>query len=482
MTHNKAIYLAACWILLVLLGACNKNSDTTVQTNVSYSTTSTLVQNFALQANKDIAANLDSVHFTIDQDKAIIYNADSLPVGTNVTSLKVVLTFGANVRSAQFKVTGATKHSDTTFTYTNAQRDSIDFTGNVALTITSYDSQHTRTYTVKVNVHKLNPDSLMWNTARRRHLPGVTGTPAEQRTIVQNGTFYTLLRQQDNSLVLSSTDNPAGEWSSTTLTLPFAPQVESFAATTTAFFLLADDGTLYCSEDHGLTWSGCGVTWHSLLGAYGDKVLGVALNGGTYFHDEYPRDEYFVTSALPLDFPVEQASPLVEAANSWTANPQAMLMGGVTAEKEVTNAVWGYDGYSWARINGASSALPALRGAMLFPYVTYRVPTGKATPVKLVTWMVMGGAKADGTMNTTVYTSFDQGLLWAKGATGLQWPAHFTPCRGAQALIYNEDLSRDGVEWTCPFIYVFGGYAAGGDLLNNVWQGVLNRLYFKPVY
>ena len=47
---------------------------------------------FSLQADKEVLDNLENVFFTIDLENGLIYNADSLPKGTDVSKLKVKIT------------------------------------------------------------------------------------------------------------------------------------------------------------------------------------------------------------------------------------------------------------------------------------------------------------------------------------------------------------------------------------------------------
>ena len=42
-------------------------------------------------------------------------------------------------------------------------------------------------------------------------------------------------------------------------------------------------------------------------------------------------------------------------------------------------------------------------------------------------------------------------------------------------------LNGFDVSWQCPYIYLFGGVAQNGYLLNNIWRGVINRLTFTPI-
>ena len=492
-------------LLSLLLGvftqSCHKDdnpSSTTTDYNV-YSSASTLVSAFSLKANSDVLSGLDSVHFVIDQDQALIYNADSLPVGTKVSALCVNVTCASTVKSKEFVVKDGSVQKDTTINYTSTTTDSIDFTGDVTLKITSHDGEHVRNYKVKVNVHKQEPDTIMWNASRRRDLPGVTGGVVESKTVRQADGNFLCLVDGGSSLVLSTSSDPMQGWSSKTLSTGFTPQVQSFAATASALYLLDEGGALYASTDGGDSWSSCGVTWTTLLGAYGDKVLGISNDGGTLMHAEFPAEQAPV--ALEEDFPVSDASQLVMASNEWTSTQQAMIVGGVLQDGTLSNDVWGYDGSQWGKISngGSFKVLPGLKGAAMVPYYTYTVLTSNGyTTKRYVTWMVMGGTLENGAMNTTTYTSRDQGIHWNTGDSGVQLPSHIPAFSHAQAFVvtrtltdaskvrtlaaYNPGQTTAITSWECPYIYLFGGKSSGGSALNNVWEGVLVRMTAKPVF
>lgn len=486
-------------LLAMTVASCHKDDDTVV-TNDSdfsaYSYTSTLVSFFSLQANTKIVNGLDSVAFAIDQDRGLIYNADSLPYGTRVNALCVNVTSAGTVRTKQFIVKNGTVQRDTIITYSNNGSDSIDFTGDVTLQITSYDGLHIRDYKVKVNVHQQEPDTIVWNQSRRRDLPGVTSTLLASKTVMRNGEYLCLINDNGSYVLNSASDPMAGTWSKTVLAFPFVPNVSSFAATGEALYILDTTGELYRSSDNGTSWTHCGVAWNTIIGAYNDRVLGVKNDGTSWVHDEYPQRAGFAPTKIADNFPISGMSQLVMASNEWTANQQAMCMGGVLASGALTNAVWGYDGTRWGLLNNNSTVMPAMSDATLFSYYTYVYKSTTTTPEQRVTWMVVGGKLANGSLNTTTYISRNQGINWSKGEKGVRLPETMPPFSGAQAFVFDRKQTSSAPrlntydpghvipvnEWDCSFIYLFGGYASNGNALNNVWEGVLRRLTYKPVF
>ena len=498
MNRHFPLYLMFILLLSVTVASCNKKDEpkSTIDDNYSvYSYSSTLVSAFSLKANTKIASGLDSVTFAIDQERGLIYNADSLPYGTRVTALCVNVTSASTVAERLFIVKNGTVQKDTTITYRNNGNDSIDFTGDVTLRVISRDGENTRDYKVKVNVHKEEPDVIVWDQSRRRDLPNVTSTLQDSKTVMINGDFMCLVNDNGNYVLSNAEDPLAGTWNKTEILFPFVPNVSSFTATPQALYILDETGELYSSTDMGASWTHCGVAWNTIVGAYNDRILGVKNDGTSWVHDEYPQRAGFVPVKIASNFPINGMSQLVMASNEWTASQQAMCMGGVLASGALSNAVWGYDGEQWGMVSN-NSVLPAMSGATLFSYYTYSRSSTSLIYNKRVTWMVMGGTLDDGSLNTTTYISRNQGINWSKGEGGLQLPAMIPAFSDAQIFVYDRQHRANAPrlnaydpgqvtpvpEWDCSYIYLFGGYAANGTALNNVWEGVLRRLTYKPVF
>ena len=105
MTKRNPLYLLLTIVVLLSsilpFTSCNKkDKDDDSVYSYSTSTLTTLVTSFGLQADADVLASLDSVYFTVDYDRGLIYNADSLPVGTDISGLKVKVNFQNTVSSA----------------------------------------------------------------------------------------------------------------------------------------------------------------------------------------------------------------------------------------------------------------------------------------------------------------------------------------------------------------------------------------------
>lgn len=453
------------------------------------------VKTFSLAANSSVCANLDSVFFSIDLITAQIFNADSLPYGTRVTALVPKVTTIEDASVTEFKVTRA-NGTDTTYNYLTNSSDSIDFTNPVTLRIVSANGAVDRSYTVRVNVHKMKPDSLAWSQDAVRSLPTDFAAPTAQRTVRANDTFYTLTTDGSAYTIASHSGDLAGlngavmnfaDWTKSTVDFPFTPQVETFAATPAALYILADDGALWTSADGGRNWTATPEKWHAIYGAYGDELLGSANDANNWTIRSYPQQRSW---NLPAGMPVEATSVPVSYDFAMSDDAQMVLLGGRCANGALSADCWGFDGNSWVKIS--TTGLPeGLEGVAVAQYFTFKTSSGWNVTT-MPTMIAFGGRKASGELSAVVYISNDYGFNWLKAGELLQLPDYMQPFCGAQAYVMSSLYSANIAaapkrivkpieSWECPFIYLFGGINAQGTLNNTVWRGAINRLTFKPI-
>lgn len=504
MNRRFPLYLLMGILVASVSFSCSDDDDEYYTSSVS---SATAITAFSLQEDDDIMENLDSVFFTIDLDNGLIYNADSLPVGTDVTQLKVNMTY-VTCSSAQFHVTGGEVMNDSTFTYSD--NDSIDFSGDVKFTIVSQDLSAKKTYSIKVNVHKMEPDSLYWNRMARRDLPGYTLNPLAQKTVQMGDVAYCLLKETNGYVISATSDPAANSWTKTRVTFPFVPKVETFTAAETVFYILDENNALYQSAD-AMTWTSCaGVTLHSISGTYEDRVLGVVCVDGVYMHTEHPMRNCFAMYEVEKDFPVDGVSPMVTLSSKWALTEQRVIVGGITASGTYTGKAWGYDGETWGLLSRVGMAPAKGVTVVAYPYSYFNESSW--TTYEYPALLAMGGTLEGGAeLNDSVYISTDNGITWKVANDCLQLPDYMENFTGAQALVYNTTLSdnaarsTDGwtmlptpkmpasmrvrsrateavTEWECPYIYVFGGTTLNGSLHNQIWRGAINRWTFKPLY
>ncbi|MDE5875036.1 MAG: hypothetical protein K2H15_05265, partial [Muribaculaceae bacterium] len=83
-------------IMLGMAAACNSDSDSDKQ-EVAVTSSTVAINSFYLKADAKVMKNLDSVFFSIDLNKAIIFNADSLPKGTDISRLLPSVNFASSM-------------------------------------------------------------------------------------------------------------------------------------------------------------------------------------------------------------------------------------------------------------------------------------------------------------------------------------------------------------------------------------------------
>ena len=497
--------LSACLALLMgTLSSCNKKTET--EEEVYMPASSVVVNSFSVKGKTDSKSKVrvDSVFFSIDLNHGVIFNADSLPVGTDVTRLVPVISYASSASAVTITQTGGKYTGE--IDYKKNPSDSVDFSGKVVLKITAEDEKTTRSYDIKVNVHKMVPDSLTWDRLAVTPMPSRMGAPKQQKTVGYRDTSYTLLKEADDSYTLAvAIDLLSGDWSKQTPSFDFVPDVRTLNATKDQLYLLDTAGTLHTSAD-GLTWDNTGATWTNIIGAYDDVMLGLRSEGGSLVHTCWPADAGYSEIPVIDGFPVSDYSEFVQFSNRWTTLPIGFLAGGRVADGSFSDKVWGFDGDHWAVLS--DGMLPALAGATIVPYYVYRKTSSSFVQTEFSVWLLIGGLCEGGEFNRTVYASYDNGVNWYAVDTSMQLPDHFpslwnldgivaewpkqasltdnwtsTASRGLPGMArLKYEVEDYEVYWDCPYIYIFGGETERGNLNDEIWRGVLNRLTFMPQF
>lgn len=489
MYKRLSIYLSTL-TAIVLFAACNEEKSSSLE----YVYASTQVKSFKLAPEDSILNNIDSVFFSIDLVNARIFNADSLPFGTKVDQLGVNLTTDAcSVIDLIFKSRYSGK--DTTVNYMTSSTELINFSaGPVKLHLVSYDGSAQRDYSIEVNVHKVVGDTLYWDKTSRRALPSSLSDVTAQKTTRFADKAICLTSGDGGKYCLASTSDPADDsWSYKSVTFPFTPILSSFEATDEALYILSSTNVLYRSADMGSSWQSTGASMSHIIGAYESKLLGVNKGSdGKYRHVSFVNPTAYPGNEISDNFPVAGTSQLVKFDSRWSAAPQLTMVGGTLADGKPTNATWSYDGKSWACL---STAFPVkATGVTLLSYIIASTDTLDWTHTQTPALIAFGGVvdntnpASSGSVNRKVYVSRDFGVNWALGGDNIQLPAYLPVGRGAQALVYDTQLTASRstravkpiTSWSAPFIYLFGGFN-GSVFYDNLFKGVITSLTFKPL-
>ncbi len=325
--------------------------------------------------------------FSIDQQQRLIYNPDSLPVGTDVAHVLATI---SSKNSGTIVLNLKSKAGQDSLAYYSST-DSIDFTNPVRVRV--YNTQGTayREYTVKVNVHQQEGDVFKWNAMDAPVLQTVT-----DRRMVVNGDDLYLFGQKDGATVGFVYSNQT--WKQ--LSRSFGGEAyKNVVVQQGSVYVL--DGKLYALTDAGLSYSpDQGATWTAdVLDDASDNLPETDLN--------------FVCSAA--------------VTNDNTYN---LLLIGNRNGKTVT----------WAKVeengNGAQS-----QPWYLFTDDEYNLKTLPSLS-NLQVVNCEGKLLAIGGDLKTIYSSLDQGLTWSAETTytlpaalvGASVPAAMTV--GQKGMIY----------------------------------------------
>lgn len=509
MTKRFPIYLLFVAVMSAFVAGCNsKDSDSIIEGDYQNASITSL----RLKANSKILANLDSVFFSIDLNSREIFNADSLPINTKINRLQ--LSIGTPTISGceiTFRPAGADK--DTTVNYLTNPNDSIDFsTGPAKIKVISYNGQNTQEYTLRVNVHNSEPDSLTWGRVAWRTLPSLFERVDEQKTVEFEGKPLCLTTYAGAaSVALLGADGE--KWTIEAADLPADAVVSSMQAVGTTLYIITGSGQLYKSADKAKTWSATGAVMNHLYGAYGDMLLGARRDADGWKHVTWPAT---AEKDVPAGCPVAGTSQLLSYTTEWSTTPMAIMAGGSDALGRLTGDVWAYDNGIWALIS--KKPMSPASGMTLVPYFAYRTNAANWKVTKRTALIAMGGRSQNGYPRTSLYVSYDRGLNWNLSDTLMCLPPYIPAFYDAQAVVVPEMMSVDGsrllddewtscpsakipawyrivdamaddsrvtrpvTEWECPYIYLFGGVNSLGATSNTVWRGVINRLTFRPLY
>lgn len=500
--------LSTAVIMMLLLTSCLGGNDSEyVVTNYWNS----VVTSFSLVANTNVANNLGSYKFTIDNygrsderlhqmfpDDGIIFNPDSLPFGSVPDSVKVSISF-SSPDSVYFQL----------YSLDGSLGQFSDFSKDSALYFASYPDARLRivskggvkkTYHIKINVHRVDGDSIKWSHYTEPLWPDMEIT--DQRTDSIGDTLYWLVEANGQNWVrTASMSQNARYW-------------KAAEPVTTEGDVLLDLGTLYSwhgellavSKTNGaLMVSADGQHWtvlndvfsfRNIIGnqlktqdvyqRWNSDSLSVIINieGRNHFAVSADARTWRLDREIPQRFPVRGfARPISVPARSNQGNltSRLYLVGGIDAEGNLTSSTWSCDGFdaelggrNWAEFT--QNEMPAMQGATVLQYT---LDTEKPHSF----WILQPGILSDGDvptntlyakLYTTLYYSEDSGVSWHRLSRNYSRYADNSPIgpTSANSGLYNPKNYE---------IYFFGGYQPDGTFLTSMWGGALPRLTYNKI-
>lgn len=445
---------------VVCLASCLSTDDDEVTLYSDTAVTSFSISTAKILTHTTTASGKDSSYyytnssmseypFSIDQANGLIFNADSLPLGTDATKL---LCSYSSKNNGLVYIENINRDSIKTLSTT----DSLDFSQPRYLRVFASDLSASRTYKVTVNVHQEKGDTFEWtlvnNVSRLAAFTGVNSLLAHGKMLVMgtDGETTTLFTTADGIT-----------WDATGAT--FGPEAYRNVAQRGDTIYVLDNNTLKVSTDGSAFADRCAAdNIARLLGASTSALYALSSDGqlmastdGLSWQQASLDDE---ASLLPTD----DLSFCFGLSSNADSTDYVLLAGNRSLADYPSDAnafVWSkVDEYSkvseetqWAYINFDNSnpyPLPRLSGLSLFAF-------GDAT-------LAIGGAGIGACTYAPysyIYESRDGGITW-KRKTSMALPQTFSTEACAVAPVVDGSSN----------IWLF---CAG---TGQVWKGKLNSM------
>lgn len=381
--------------------------------------------------------------FVINQNEGLIYNQDSLPVGTDVSKVVVDIT------------------ADTYGIYIAAETDSIweetdslNFENPIRFKVMAEIGTYGRTYTAMINVHQQDPDLMAWHKVEGNF----PTTISKQKAVYMNGSIHVFAEQDEQVAVTTTKTDDAKTWTPLeAIDIPTKADYSSAMVWGNRLYILAD-GLLYAS-DNGVNWTKVETaqTFSGLLAnihsEHNRKII------GTDAENRYIESEdginWTTHDILPFGFPEEGTSFVSYPLATNPAISRVVLMGNNPAEADTTSVVWTQlsDENQWTELYPAqaSDACPRLETPSIINYNSR---------------LYAFGGTADNTFSP-LYESADNGITWHAPDKKIAFPDEFDTLYKSSKGDYSFITDENNFIWMM--------WSQTGE----VWKGRINKLGFK---
>ena len=300
----------------------------------------------------------------IDQLKQEIYNADSLPVGTNVKSV-IFSTFTSDGVVAYRLESGA----DTVYN----SKDSLDFTSPRIFTCYAYSGNAKKSYTLRVNVRKSNPDLFVWNKVGE---VSEFESLQEQKILPKGNDLYLFAKQGTNKKVFKASMESPASWDKNDMSGDVPTNTNEIVLFQDKFWGSSNDVLVF--SENGLSWSKAGVqgltSVKALAGASGTTIYAKGEDALYCSHDGL----VWTKEDVDADYSKMPSSNMSFAgmAMEFNSNFENLLWAGTTDNNETVlwkktfdksgenDDVWSYYPFT----EEIKSPLPTLKSPVMFEY------------------------------------------------------------------------------------------------------------------
>ena len=385
---------------------------------------------------------------TIDQRDLTIENRDSLPYGSQLSAVLATIVFDGSMVSYR------EKGSEAGWTAYNST-DSLNLTKPLELYLTSNDNMTSRIYTLKVNVHQQEGDSLYWDMCENEvaQIKDMT----DMKAFIQDDKLMVLGKKESNIVLAGRSGiEDEGTWEEVQAAgLPYTADLQTLSWGDGTLFLSTTSGEIF-SSTNAKDWQQIGTTYSSGLTLFGktesffyaisEKKLLRSADAENWEEDRLDSEAATLPTSEIRSLNVEQVNGnsrivMVGGADGYT---NAFVWNKMWNETEnEANAQWTYFPIS----PDNKIPCPRLHYFNLLPY------DGKC--------IAFGGASTDGSRRAldAIYISNDYGITW-RPDNELHLPFELEGIEGP----ITSTVDKNNFIW----------------IITNaqVWRGRLNRLGF----
>lgn len=388
--------------------------------------------------------------FVIDQGQRLIYNVDSLPVGTDVK--KVVVNITADTPG----IVIVAEDKDTVWVST----DSLNFEKPVKFKVMAYSGVFGPTYTASINVHKQVPDSLQW-TQINSNFAG--NEVKEQKAVTMDDLIYVFTRQDTKVAITTTNINDGRNWTPLQTIDVDNADYSSAMAWGSRLYILANN-ELYASTN-GTEWSkvNTDAKFSKLIANVHtkDNQKLYAINTENHFMESEDGTTWTVNEEVPLTFPQTHLSYAAYPLVTNTSIDRLTIMGDNSIATDTTTIVWTKltTETNWADYpvtENGSHYCPKLENIGMIYYNELLYAFG-------------GSGKSynkDIAAFSRFYYSKDQGVTWNPVSKYVFFPESFTDLYNQANGNYSYIVDKNNFLWII--------WSKTGE----VWRGRINKLGF----
>lgn len=448
----KVLNIIACLFIAACVITSCLNDDITYETNYKSSITAFSFDSIVTYYPSVTEAGNDTTlskyvvgtnyPFIIDQIRGQIYNADSLPKGTDIS--KVVV----NISSEGYYIFIEAGENDTIW----SEADSLDFTNPIQFKVLSEMNTFGQIYTAKINVHQQDPEVMTWTKITSLG----TGIKAQKAVYANENMF--VFTEGDTQVAVTSTTNGKDWTSLQAIDLPVKADYTTVIEWGGKIYILADKA-LYVSEN-GINWTKVETeqAFSALVASGKNKII--AIDTDNHYIESSDAINWEKHQAMPADFPQAPFTSATYALSTNASMERIVLMGNNPVEEDTTNVVWSQidNEHEWAAMTYENNKelCPKFENPTIIHYNNKLYAFG-------------GSAKDVENIHAfqLFYTSKDNGISWEPVTENQLFPEDFVTLYEQAEGNYSCIVDKNNFVWII--------WSNTGE----VWRGRINKFGFK---